>query len=223
MTEPAQIYTLIPKVALEIGVIGKDSKNQAQGYSFRGIDSVVEGTHDPLLKNGIFPVPEVFDVVQTERPSSRGGVMVCTTLKMKVTFYAPDGSSVSCTTSGEAFDSADKSANKAMSAAFKYAMTLTFLIPTKLDEADFDTPEVEPRSQPARQQQSKPVQQVSEDHPDYGKSEKSRNGFNQWVQPYIANGDISEEKVRSIVRECGGDYREAGRKCNQELQPKNRS
>ena len=45
--------------------------------------------------------------------------------------YAPDGSNVSCVVVGEAMDSGDKSCNKAMSAAFKYAAFQLFCIPTE--------------------------------------------------------------------------------------------
>lgn len=63
-------------------------------------------------------------------------------------FYAKDGSSVVCTTVGEAMDSGDKASNKAMSAALKYALTETYMIPTY--EADRDTEDASPERGPSR-------------------------------------------------------------------------
>ena len=54
-----------------------------------------------------------------------------------------DGSRHDATIYGEAMDSADKATNKAMSAAYKYAVLLTFCIPTEGDnDADAKTHEV---------------------------------------------------------------------------------
>lgn len=52
-------------------------------------------------------------------------------MKVKYTFYAEDGTSVTATVTGEGMDSGDKSLNKAMSIAFKYACFQVFCIPTE--------------------------------------------------------------------------------------------
>lgn len=206
-----QIYELIPKVALEIGAVGKDRKNQAQGYSFRGIDDLMAAAHGPMLRAGIFCATEVFDVEQVERQSSRGGALFTTTLKMKVTFYAPDGSSVCTTTSGEGMDSADKSSNKAMSAALKYALVQTFFIPTELDDGDFETPEVQPQSA---------KRPAADSYPKTPDQDRVRREFGEWISAYVKSGDISDARVRELVKQANGDYGLAGRLCHAELQPK---
>jgi hypothetical protein len=59
---------------------------------------------------------------------------------------AEDGSKHTICTVGEAFDSGDKSMNKAMSAAYKYAAFQAFAIPTEGDnDADASTHEVKPK------------------------------------------------------------------------------
>jgi hypothetical protein len=73
------------------------------------------------------------------------------------TFYAADGSNVVAVTIGEAMDSGDKSANKAMSAAMKYAMIETFSIPT---EEFNDTENETHQPLPQRQQQAPPPRQA---------------------------------------------------------------
>lgn len=143
-----QILTLLPKVAQEIGAIAKTRKNEQQGYRFRGIDDVLNAVHGPLCKHGITPTSEVADILREERTSSKGGLLIYTRLTLKVTWHAPDGSTVSTTTAGEAMDSADKSTNKAMSAALKYAYFQTFSIPLEEEDADQVTPEPAPKAPP---------------------------------------------------------------------------
>lgn len=143
-----QIYQLIPKVMKAIGPIAKGRQNQQQGYRFRGIDEVYNAAQPVLADLGVFIVPEVVDRWREERPTRDGkGVLIYTTLKVKHTFFAGDGSSVSAVTVGEAMDSGDKSSNKAMSAAMKYAMFEVFCIPT---EGDHDTEDHSPEVGPGQ-------------------------------------------------------------------------
>ena len=53
------IYQTISAVMNEIGVIGKDSKNQSQGFMYRGIDAVMNAINPALIKYKLFIVPEV--------------------------------------------------------------------------------------------------------------------------------------------------------------------
>jgi hypothetical protein len=141
--ERKAIYPAIINVMKEIGAIGKGNKNQAQGYSFRGIDDVYNACHDTMVKHKIFCTPEVLNVERTERPSKQGSMLFYTTLTVRYTFYAEDGSSVSCITTGEGMDSGDKSANKALSGAQKYAFFQIFCIPTEeKKDSEHDSPEV---------------------------------------------------------------------------------
>src|SRR5581483_10530973 len=75
----------------------------------------------------------VLDKTREERTSKSGGSLLYTILTVKYTFFTEDGSSFDVTTVGEAMDSGDKSSNKAMSAALKYALFQVFCIPTDED------------------------------------------------------------------------------------------
>jgi hypothetical protein len=104
-----------------------------------------------MAKHGVFCAPEVIEEHCTERTTSKGTAMVHIRLRVKHTFYAPDGSSVVATTVGEAMDSGDKSCNKAMSAAMKYAYIELFCIPTVDDkDTENESPEVAPIKMPQR-------------------------------------------------------------------------
>jgi len=60
----------------EIGAIGKDSKNQQQGWKFRGIDTVYNELHSVLVKNKIFTIPQVLEERSEERKTKSGGNLI---------------------------------------------------------------------------------------------------------------------------------------------------
>lgn len=113
--------------------IGKGRKNQAQGYSFRGIDDMYNVMSPHLSEHGLVVIPNYSDRQVVERENAKGTALFYVTLKGEFTFLAADGSSLKATTFGEAMDSGDKATNKAMSAALKYALMQTFTIPTEGD------------------------------------------------------------------------------------------
>ena len=138
-----KICKQIIKVMEDVGAIGKTDKNEYDKYMFRGIDAVMNALHPAMVKNGIFVVPQVLDSHREERSGKNGTVMMYTILTVKYTFMADDGSSVEAVVIGEAMDRSDKSTNKAMSAAFKYACFQTFCIPTdEMKDADAESPEI---------------------------------------------------------------------------------
>jgi hypothetical protein len=143
-----RIYALIPKIMGEVGAIGKNRQTEAQGkYWFRGIDDVYQAMQGPLSRNGVFYVPEVLKRDVIEKETRGGGALFYTTLTVKYTFFAPDGSNVTCIVVGEAMDTSDKSSNKAMSAALKYAIFQIFCIPTEEDN-DTENSHHEPVAKP---------------------------------------------------------------------------
>ena len=133
------IFESINKVMEDIGAIGKNTKNQQQGFMYRGIDAVMNALQPALVKHKVFVVPEVIDQTREERTSikkdnygnEKTSTLLYSIIKVKYTFYAEDGSSISSTVIGEGMDSGDKATNKAMSIAFKYACFQVFCIPTE--------------------------------------------------------------------------------------------
>lgn len=131
METTKKIYEAIPAIMDEIGHIGKDKKNQQQGFMFRGIDQVMNTMKPLLAKHGVFVVPEVTDRQREERTTKSGSNLIYSILTVRYHFCASDGSEVVATTVGEGMDSADKASNKAMAIAFKYACFQVFCIPTE--------------------------------------------------------------------------------------------
>ncbi len=140
------VYKAICAITAEMSKVGisKDRKNQQQGYQFRGIDDVYGALSPLLAKHGLCVLPRVLDRTVSEQQSKSGGVLLYTTLKVEFDFVASeDGSKHTVCTVGEAMDSGDKSSNKAMSAAYKYACFQAFCIPTEGDnDADAHTHEI---------------------------------------------------------------------------------
>lgn len=143
------IYQAINEVMEACGAVGKDMVNhQQQGYKYRGIDAVMNALNPALKKAKVFASPEVLELTREERHTAKGGLLIYSIAKVKYTFYAADGSSVSAIVIGEGMDSGDKSMNKAMSAAYKYALFQVFCISTEeMVDSEVDSPQPRPRDQ----------------------------------------------------------------------------
>ena len=129
-----QIYKALTGIMGDVNAIGKNSRNQQQGFMFRGIDDVMNELHDLFGTYKVVIVPEVVDYNVSEKTTAKGTIMYVTRSTIKFHFVAEDGSEVVTTNVGEAMDSADKGMNKTMSCALKYALMQMFLIPTKETE-----------------------------------------------------------------------------------------
>jgi hypothetical protein len=143
---PPQILQALVDIANELAKVGiaKGRRNEQQGFAFRGIDDVFNVASPLFPKYGVVFLPTYADRIEVERVTGKAQtLMLHTTVTGEFTFVsAKDGSSVRVVTFGSAMDSGDKGCNKSMSAALKYALLQTFLIPTESNEdADATTPE----------------------------------------------------------------------------------
>ncbi|EMH6405710.1 ERF family protein [Providencia rettgeri] len=138
----SEVYKAISNVAKELAETGikKGSKNQQQGFMFRGIDAVYNALAPALVKHGLLILPRIIDRTVTERTTQKGGVLIYVTVKAEFDFVSvTDGSKHTVMTYGEAMDSGDKATNKAMSIAYKYAAFQAFCIPTEETAVDADS------------------------------------------------------------------------------------
>ena len=141
MAETDKIFGAIIGVMKDIGAVGKDQVNDRQKYKYRGIDDVMNALHPALVKNSIFILPDVLDVKREERRGREGGNLIHTLVEVNYSFVSgEDSSSQKVHIFGEAMDSGDKSMNKALSAAYKYACFQLFSIPTEeMKDSEEDT------------------------------------------------------------------------------------
>jgi hypothetical protein len=167
-TSGVAVYRAIAAVQGELAKTGiaKDGVNSAQNYKFRGIDQVYGALSPLLAKHGLCILPRIIKRDMHERVTvkewngqRKESVVFYVTVTAQFDFVSTeDGSCHTVQTYGEAMDSGDKSTNKAMSAAYKYAAFMAFAIPTEGDnDADATTHEVVTR---IHQKTSEPINQT---------------------------------------------------------------
>ncbi len=172
------IYEQISKVMADVGAVGKDSTNQVQKYKFRGIDAVMNALHPAMTKHHVFVAPEVlshereqYEKIDTDFKTGKEirKMLIYSVVTVRYHFYTDDGSEVQAVVMGEAMDSGDKSMNKAMSAAFKYACFQTFCIPTEeMKDSETDSPEPSRRvtAYPSREEMIQTISDKNADDPE---------------------------------------------------------
>lgn len=172
-----KIYQAIVSIMENVGAIGKDKKNEQQKFMYRGIDDVMNALNPAFIKYKVFMAPQVLDHHREDRISAQGKPLIYSVCTMKYTVYADDGSFVEAITIGEAMDSGDKSMNKAMAIAFKYACFQLFCIPTEeMTDPDSECHELankQPQSQPEPRISKKQINELLAECDRIGKSEKA--------------------------------------------------
>lgn len=132
-----EIHERMAEAMAEIGAVAKDDENRAQGFRFRGIDAVINAVGPVLRTHRIVVRPHAEEPKLDTYQTRNGATMTHAVLPVTFEFAAPDGSSVTCRTIGEAADAGDKVLSKAHSVALRIALLQTFAIPT--DEPDPDS------------------------------------------------------------------------------------
>lgn len=202
MSEMAKplIYGKIADCMRQLGAIGKTSKNMQQGFMYRGIDAVMNALNPVLTENRMFCVPEVLEQHREERQTRNGGNLIYSILKMRYTLYAEDGSSVSAVVIGEGMDSADKSSNKAMSVAYKYAMFQIFSIPTEeMADPDAETPPESTRKPAQAQHIQQPEQAPAQEW-------TAQKAINQWCNDHkVSVKDFAAYRKAAIAGNLAAD------------------
>ena len=140
-TTDLPIHQALAEIIGELGGIGKTSYNSEQRYHFRAIDAILGELHPLLARYGVVIVPDVIERIYEERTSKSGTQGHCTHLHVRYTVYGPVGDSITLSTWGEGLDYSDKATNKAMTAAYKYALLQLFAIADPAEDGDNDSPE----------------------------------------------------------------------------------
>lgn len=185
-----KIFSAMADAMAEVDAIGKDKRNGAQGFNFRGIDDVYNKLHAVMARHRIFTAPEVIAERTEERKTKNGSNLIYRVLTITYHFYTDDGSSVAVTVIGEGMDSGDKASNKAMSIAHKYALFQVFMIPTEeIIDPDAHTPEPSAPAGPEPKQVAAEIKQAIET---MQADETIREGFRQDARTAWASEDIGQ-------------------------------
>ncbi|MFD8948966.1 ERF family protein [Streptomyces xanthophaeus] len=180
-----RIFAAINAVMRDTMPVGKNQQNTQQNYKFRGIDDVMSAMAGPMRSHGVFILPTIAGQRQ-----DRDGKMTRTNITMRYRVYGPAGDCLIAEVPGEASDFADKSTNKAQSAALKYLLFTLFMLPVdgrSIDDGDRDhptQPTTEHRAEHAqrqqqRQQRGQARQQQRQQQP--RRTERAEPG--PWEQP----------------------------------------
>jgi hypothetical protein len=120
--------------------VGKDDRNQDQGFSYRGIERILSAAKPALANAGVVVVPVVVgqEVEQIPR-GKQGNLWRLVTLTVRVEFWGPAGDHVAAQVIGEGFDNSDKASSKAHTMAYKTALLQVLSIADASADADATT------------------------------------------------------------------------------------
>jgi hypothetical protein len=151
MTAPL-IYAALNAVMEDVGAVKKNDVNDFQKFMFRGVDAVVNAVYPALIKHRVSVTPNVraydYGTIETGQGNNRKP-MGHARVVVEYTFTAAeDGSAVTASAAGEAFDSGDKATPKAMSVALRTALLQSLMLPTNDPDPDAMTYERAPDMDP---------------------------------------------------------------------------
>lgn len=192
-----KIYAAISAVMNDVGAVSKNDKNDFDKYKYRGIDAVMNALSPAMVKNHVFVVPQVLESTREDRMSRKNEPLIYSVVKVKYTFYTDDGSNIEAVVIGEALDRSDKSTNKAMSAAFKYACFQTFCIPTEeMKDSEEESLEAAPKEDQKQgyPQRSEMLKVIRDRYPDGSKGQAALLASNR----LNAVDDMTDAQAMSV-------------------------
>ncbi|MFF5582692.1 ERF family protein [Streptomyces hygroscopicus] len=201
-TDLPRVFQVIHGVMRDVMPVAKGQHNAQQNYQFRGVDDAMSAMAGPMRNHGCFIAPELAE--HKQRPRGEKGTH--TVLKMLYRIYGPAGDCLLVSVPGEAMDTADKSTNKAMSAALKYMLFQVFMIPVdarSIDDSDRDGPEPSAehraeyqRNQQRRQQRGQQRQQRQQPR----RSNRAEPG--PWENQGPQQGDSLSPQARQLLADA---------------------
>ena len=199
------IYESLAAILGERAAVKKDGRNELQNYKFRGIDQLMNVFNPLLAKHKVFVVPTVIDMMREERKNAKGTAIIYSVLTVQYTFYAEDGSFVTAVVMGEGMDTGDKSVNKAMSAAYKYALFQVFCVPTEdMIDSEIDSHEVLPEEETERYKKSMAALEKVSNEMKKAKQEKAQEKGPEQVPPAVfcecCKKEIKPEGIWSVEK-----------------------
>lgn len=141
------VHAALVAVMRDVQGLAKRERNTAPGgnYNFRGIDAVMNAVGPALREHSLAVIASCrsadyaeIHVGKDRRPMGHARVV------MEYTLIGPDGSTLTGSAPGEAFDSGDKATAKACSVAYRTWLLQTLCLPTDEPDPDASTHERAP-------------------------------------------------------------------------------
>lgn len=169
-------------VMAEVREVRKTERNQAQKFTFRGIDNVVNAVAGPLRKHKVRLKVDNLEHTITGKQNAKGNPVTFVTVKNKYTWVGPDGQTEENTVVAEAMDFSDKATAKANSVALRTFLLQALMLPT--DDVDPDHDYI---------QETRPQQAGPDWADNYQKAlEKGPDNFAAFLQWAKKNGGPAE-------------------------------
>jgi len=139
------IHEAINNVMQEVGYV-KKQKGTNLNYTYAGEAALISALRPSMVEHGIYMhVLKIENVTRENYTTAKGTAMVNTVISAVIRFAHIGGTFVDVASTGEGSDAGDKSANKAMTGLYKYAMRQTFCIETGDDPDKFQSEERKPK------------------------------------------------------------------------------
>lgn len=125
------IHVLMGRVMADVEEVRKGGKHEKQGYSYRTVDDIANAAGAAMRKHGIFAVPVLESIAYeaTEVGKQRTATRIAQ-VQVTYQFFGPNGDHVDAIVAAESMDSGDKATPKAMSVAYRIALSQVLSIPT---------------------------------------------------------------------------------------------
>lgn len=173
------------RVMSRVSYVQKDKQMTGGGsYRYVSVEAVIDALRPEMIKEQLVLLPSG---IETMHQGDHGRQLH---VRVKYTFdllHAPSGQSHPVVVVGEGMDVGDKSGNKCMTAARKYAMIMAFNIETGLD----------PDDTPSHEQERAPAQPAAKDNP------QRRAFFSQKLAQCKSRDEFTQvcEMLKSDVRQ----------------------
>lgn len=131
-----KIFGAMARVKREMPAVPKAHQTESGAkYAYRSAEDVVNAASPLFAREGVLVVPYI-DRASREIRERANGSMAFSIMEVTFTFYAEDGSFITCKVIGEASDVSDKASTKAQTVAERIAICKILSIPTKETNID---------------------------------------------------------------------------------------
>ena len=213
MVDHKNIYEAIHAVMQEVGYVQKERK-PGLNYTYAGEAALIAALRPVMVEHGI--IMYVKNVARKDSGSyttAKGSVMISTSLNLVVVFHhVGSGTEIKVEAAGEGADTGDKSSNKAMTGAYKYALRQTFLIETGDDPDQFSSDE---QARSAKKVEEQPKERVWSFEQSDAVLEHTAGitsdyeGANEILAASILKDDVTSKTVDSWMKHWRKNYDEA--------------
>lgn len=126
-------------VMADVRELGKDQRNNHQGFNFRGVDDVMNAVGPAMRRHGVSVVPTAVDLRTRDAQTTQGKPAHETTVVVQYAIHGPAGDSMPGASAGESLDSGDKATPKAMSVAYRTFLLQALCLPTHDTDPDAES------------------------------------------------------------------------------------